>query len=70
VKETLTSVDGFVAYYAARGEGDTVTTVSICRDSAGTQETTLRAAALVHEMLPDTTMSSPQVSTGEVVLRF
>ena len=70
VKERLTSVDGFVAYYAARGEGDKVTTVSVCRDSAGTEETTRRAAALVQEMLPGTTMSPPQVGTGEVVLSF
>jgi len=70
VKERLTSVDGFVAYYAARGEGDKVTTVSICRDSAGTEETTRRAAALVQEMLPGTSMSPPQVGTGEVVISF
>lgn len=69
VKELLTGVDGFVAYYAAR-DGDAVTTVSVCRDSAGTEETTRRAAAFIREILPGTTMSPPRVGTGEVILSF
>jgi hypothetical protein len=69
VKELLTGVEGFVAYYAAR-DGDTLTTVSVCRDRAGADETTRRAAAWVEENIPGTTVSPPQVSTGEVFLSF
>ena len=45
VKELLTGVEGFVAYYAVRDE-EALTTVSICRDSAGREETT-------HRQLPE-----------------
>lgn len=69
VEETLRGVEGFVAYYAAR-DGDTVTTVSVCTDRAGAEETTKRAAALVQKYLPGTTMSPPQVGMGEVVISF
>jgi heme-degrading monooxygenase HmoA len=69
VKELLTGVEGFVAYHAAR-DGDTVTTVSVCRDRAGAEETTRRAAAWVQENLPGTTVSPPRVGTGEAFLSF
>ncbi len=69
VKELLTGVEGFVAYYAAR-DGEALTTVSVCRDSAGAEETTRRAAAFIQEILPGTTVSPPRVATGEVVLSF
>lgn len=69
VKEVLSGVQGFVAYYAAR-EGDSVTTVSICQDRAGAEETTKQAGALVQKYLPGTTMSPPRVGTGEVILNF
>jgi hypothetical protein len=69
IKELLTGVEGFVAYHAAR-DGDTVTTVSICKDRAGTEETTRRAAAWVQENLPGTTSGPPRIRTGEVFLSF
>lgn len=69
IKELLTGIEGFVAYYAAR-DGDTVTTVSVCKDRAGAEETTRRAAAWVQENLPGTTVNPPQVGTGEVFLSF
>ena len=69
VEQLLTSVEGFVAYHAAR-DGDTVTTVSVCSDRAGAEETTRRAAAWVQENLPGATVSPPQVRTGEVFLSF
>jgi len=69
VKELLTGVEGFVAYHAAR-DGDKVTTVSVCRDRAGADETTRRAAAWVEENVPGTTVSPPQVATGEVFISF
>jgi len=67
VEQLLTGVEGFVAYHAAR-DGDTITTVSVCKDRAGTEETTKRAAAWVQENLSGATISPPRVSTGEVFL--
>ena len=69
IKELLTGVEGFVAYYAAR-DGDAVTTVSVCNDRAGADETTRRAAAWVQENLPGATISPPRVGTGEAFLSF
>lgn len=65
VRELLQGVEGFVAYYAAR-DGDAVTTVSVCEDRAGVDETTRRAAGWIKENMPDATFGPPTVSVGEV----
>ena len=41
VTDIIGGVPGFVAYYATRA-GDTLTTVTVCLDQAGTQESTRR----------------------------
>ena len=46
VKSLLRDVPGFVAYYAV-SMGETGVTVTICRDEAGTAESTRRAAQWV-----------------------
>lgn len=69
VKEVLSSVDGLVSYHAIR-DGDTITTVSICNDRAGTEETTRRAAAWLQENLSGSTISPPVVRTSEAFLSF
>ena len=69
IKELLTGVEGFVAYYAAR-DGDAVTTVSVCNDRAGADETTRRAAAFIQDNLPELNISPPRVGTGEAFLSF
>jgi hypothetical protein len=69
VKQLVSSVEGFVAYVAAR-DGDTVTTVSVCEDRAGTDETTRRATAWVQENLPGATITPSKVTTSEVFLTF
>ncbi|MBA2298951.1 MAG: hypothetical protein H0W14_13060 [Actinobacteria bacterium] len=63
------SAKGSPARYATR-DGDALTTVSVCGNSAGAEETTRRAAAFVQEILPGTTVSPPRVTTGEVILTF
>ncbi len=65
----LASVPGFVAYYCLRS-GDELTTVSICRDRAGTDETAFRAADWVRANLPPNAVASPEVTTAELLLDF
>lgn len=69
VERLLTTVPGFVSYYAFRS-GDGMVSVSVCDDKAGVEETTRRAADWVRENLSASGMNPPQVSTGEVFLEF
>jgi hypothetical protein len=64
VKELLRGVPGFVAYYATR-EGDGVTTVTVCHDREGTQESTRRAGEFVRQHLAGATIAAPEVTEGE-----
>jgi hypothetical protein len=68
VEKLLTSVPGFVAYYALRN-GDTVTSVTVCSDKAGTEESTRRAAAWVKENVKGT-VNAPGINSGDVFLSF
>lgn len=69
VRELLGSVPGFVAYYGMR-DGDALTTVSICGDRAGCDETVRRAAEWVRTQLPAGSVPTPEVTTAEVFLDF
>ena len=69
VEELLRGVPGFVAYYALR-EGDHVATVTVCDDQAGTEESTRRAGKWVMDNMPNATLGTPEVTSGEVYLNF
>ena len=68
VKDLITSVPGFVSYYASR-EGDTITTVTVCNDKAGCDESTRRARQWVQEKVKSMA-GPPEVSGGSVFLSF
>ena len=68
VRQLMEGVDGFVSYTALRtDEGGAVT--AVCRDQAGAEETTRRAAAWVKDNL-DVPIDPPSVTGGETVLHF
>jgi hypothetical protein len=69
VEKLMTGVPGFVAYYATRA-GDGLTTVTVCADKAGAEESTRRAAGWVRENLTGVSMGAPEVTGGEVFLDF
>lgn len=69
VERIIGGVAGFVAYYATR-DGDRVTTVTVCNDKAGTEQSTQRAAQWVKDNLPGATFSAPEVSSGETFIQF
>lgn len=69
VREAISAIDGFQAYYAVR-TGDGTTTISVFDDQTGAETSTTTAAAWISENLPDASFGTPQVTTGEVALSF
>ena len=59
-------VDGFVGYYVIDAGGGKLATVTVCRDKAGADETTARAADWVTENIAELVTSGPSVVEGEV----
>jgi hypothetical protein len=68
VRDLIGGVAGFVAYYATR-DGDALTTITVCQDRAGAEESTRRAREWVRQnvaALP----AAPEVSEGETFIEF
>ena len=69
VQDLLRGVPGFVAYFAFRtGEG--ATTITVCEDKAGTDESVRVAAGWVRENLPAGAVSAPEITEGETYMDF
>lgn len=69
VRELISGVPGFVAYYATRN-GDQVTTITICADEAGTLESTARMREWVRRTMGEGRVAPPVVTTGETFVQF
>ena len=68
LEQTMTGVPGFVAYYFLETP-DGVATITIADDEAGTTESMGRAANWVQQNLESRdSLSSPEVTTGEVLI--
>jgi hypothetical protein len=70
VRQLLTGIEGFRAYYLVRTSSGEATTISVYDDQSGTEESTRQAAEWLRENLADLSVSAPQVAGGEVVLSF
>jgi len=68
VEKIIRDVPGFVAYFAIR-DGDNVTSVTVCDDRTGTEESTRRAAEWVKEHVKGT-VGAPNISAGNVFISF
>ena len=68
VEKIIRGVPGFIAYHAVR-EGDQVTTVTVCQDKTGTDESTRRARAWVQENVPQG-VAAPKISEGDTFISF
>ena len=68
VKELISGVPGFVSYSAVRTNGGG-STVTVCQDKDGTDESSRRAAEWVAQNA-STTTDPPVVSEGHTVLQF
>ena len=69
VRDIISGVPGFVAYYAIRS-GDELATVTVCDDQAGTRESSRRAAEWVRQNLAEVAAVTPEVTEGEVFITF
>jgi hypothetical protein len=69
VRELISGVPGFVAYYAVQGESGGAT-VTICRDRAGAEESNRRAADWVRQHLAGIAAGPPEITAGDVVVSF
>jgi hypothetical protein len=69
VQELISAVSGFVTYYSTR-DGDTVTSVTVCNDKAGCDESTALAREWAGSNVNPPLTSPPEVSGGEVFINF
>ncbi|HEY1524564.1 MAG TPA: hypothetical protein VGF70_16265 [Solirubrobacteraceae bacterium] len=68
VKEIITTVPGFVSYWGFRS-GNGGTTVTVCQDKTGTDESSRRAADWVRENV-GAPVAAPSITEGEASLEF
>ncbi|AHG91242.1 hypothetical protein J421_3705 [Gemmatirosa kalamazoonensis] len=69
VQQIIGGVRGFVAYYAVR-DGDRLTSITVCEDRAGTEESTRRAGQWVRDNLPGVSLAAPEIREGEAFISF
>jgi hypothetical protein len=69
VRNLITGIDGFHAYYLVRTD-DGGFTISVFDDAAGGDESNRRAAEWIRENAADVTASPPQISSGDAAISF
>ena len=69
VEELMGGVPGFISYYAIR-KGDALTTVTVCKDEAGTEASSEVAAKWVADNLPNLKSRAPSIRSGEVFFNY
>jgi hypothetical protein len=67
VKEVVSAVSGFKAYYLLETE-DGCATVSVYDDRSGADESSSRAAAWLQEHASEISSPAPQITAGEVLV--
>lgn len=70
VKSQMSAVPGFRAYYFVATSDGGGTSVTVCDDQAGTEESNRVAAAWIAANLPGLSIAPPAVSAGEVAVTF
>jgi hypothetical protein len=71
VRDLLTGIDGFRAYYMVRTADGGAVSVSVYDDAAGAEASNAAAAGWVRENLPDLAAAGPpETSAGEVAVSF
>jgi len=71
VRDLLTGIDGFRAYYMLRTQDGGAISISVYDDAAGADASNAAAAGWVRDNLPDLAASDPpQTTAGEVAVSF
>jgi hypothetical protein len=70
VRDIITGIGGFQAYYLIRGADGEATSISAFDSESGAEESNRRAAEWLRENLPDLSVSPPEVTAGEAVISF
>jgi hypothetical protein len=69
LREMMSGIEGFVAYYLIDCGGGSLVTVSVFADSAGAEESSRAAAALIGELeLGHALPNPPTILHGEVAI--
>jgi hypothetical protein len=69
IETVIGSVPGFRSYYLLETHNG-ATTITVCDDRAGCDESTKRAANWLKQNLPNLLVGPPQVIAGEVTFNF
>lgn len=70
IKDLISSVPGFRAYYALNTGNGGVATITACDDQAGTSESSRRAAEWVRNNVSGVTIGPPEITEGETYITF
>jgi hypothetical protein len=71
VRDLLTGIEGFRAYYMIRTADGGAVSVSVYGDAAGAEASNVAAASWVRDHLPELAAGGPpQTTAGEVALSF
>ena len=66
VKAVIEPVQGFKDYYLVKAN-DGTTSITICDDRAGVEESNRAAAAWIKENIPELSAAAPEITSGEIV---
>ncbi len=69
LETTFGQVEGFRSWFVVRTD-DGLTTVTLCDDQAGAEESVRVAASWIQQTVPDLISGTPTVATGEVALQI
>ncbi len=69
IESELSSAQGFIAYYLLKTASG-ATSVTICDDRAGCDESTKRAANWLRQNMPNLKINPPETLSGEVSFTF
>ncbi len=67
VESLIKKVPGFETYHLLK-TADGMTSVTVCKDQAGAEESNRQVAAWIKEHMPTFLPTPPQVSAGEVLI--
>jgi len=70
VERLIRSAPGFGAYYAVRTGGDSLATITVCEDRAGTDESSRMAREWVQQNVKGVSMSPPELIEGQTFIEF